>query len=273
MKNDLKKYCVVPLLILLLSACGSGSDTEQSTDTKPPEDTDPVAVVAPSIQPVDSPTRTSTQTLSGEKIANSAIWINDVERVPLDASTTWTVSDVLLNEGKNIFSIYAKNMAGDKSAELSLTILLDTTPPAKPTVTSPLSTTTSDYRLTGNKDANSSIFYNGVEVIPVNSNTTWLYDITLDTGENVISLTSRDVVGNESAIESTTITYSIPSGGVVNLTVMNAIGEEIESLVNEYKTEGTHNVVFNAENIPSGIYFYKLESAAFSSVKKMVLLK
>ena len=72
---------------------------------------------------------------------------------------------------------------------------------------------------------------------------------------------------------STTITYSIPSGGVVNLTVMNAIGEEIESLVNEYKTEGTHNVVFNAENIPSGIYFYKLESAAFSSVKKMVLLK
>jgi len=72
---------------------------------------------------------------------------------------------------------------------------------------------------------------------------------------------------------STTIKYSIPAGGVVKLTVLNAIGEEIETLVNEYKSEGAHEVTFNAKNIPSGIYLYRIETDKFSSVKKMVLLK
>jgi len=72
---------------------------------------------------------------------------------------------------------------------------------------------------------------------------------------------------------STTIKYSIPADGVVKLTVLNAIGEEIETLVNEYKPEGAHEVIFNAKNIPSGIYLYRIETDKFSSVKKMVLLK
>jgi len=72
---------------------------------------------------------------------------------------------------------------------------------------------------------------------------------------------------------ATTIKYSIPASGFVKLAILNTIGEEIETLVNEYKSEGVHDVIFNAENIPSGIYFYKLETGEFSSVKKMVLLK
>jgi len=71
----------------------------------------------------------------------------------------------------------------------------------------------------------------------------------------------------------TTITYSIPSGRFVKLTVFNTTGEEIETLVNEYKTEGTHEITFNAENLPSGIYFYKIDAGDFSLAKKMVLLK
>ncbi|MEJ2196703.1 MAG: T9SS type A sorting domain-containing protein [Ignavibacteriaceae bacterium] len=72
---------------------------------------------------------------------------------------------------------------------------------------------------------------------------------------------------------NTTIKYSIPVGGVVKLTILNTIGEEIEILVNEYKSEGIHDVIFNAENIPSGIYFYKIETGNFNSVRKMILLK
>ena len=72
---------------------------------------------------------------------------------------------------------------------------------------------------------------------------------------------------------STTIQFSIPSEGVIKLTVLNIIGEEIETLVNEYKTEGTHQVIFNAENIPSGIYFYKLDSGSFTQTRKMILIK
>ncbi|MCW8960767.1 MAG: T9SS type A sorting domain-containing protein, partial [Ignavibacteriaceae bacterium] len=71
----------------------------------------------------------------------------------------------------------------------------------------------------------------------------------------------------------TTIKYSIPISGLVRLSVVNTVGEEVETLVNEYKTEGTHEVTFNAENLPSGIYFYKLVTGELSLAKKMVLLK
>ena len=72
---------------------------------------------------------------------------------------------------------------------------------------------------------------------------------------------------------NTTIKYSIPTGGIVNLRIYNAAGEEIRTLVNEYKAEGTHEILFDAEELTSGIYFYKISAGEFNSVKKMVLLK
>ena len=72
---------------------------------------------------------------------------------------------------------------------------------------------------------------------------------------------------------STTISYSIPTNGFVNLKIFNAVGEEVKTLVNENKSAGVHKVTFNAVNIPSGIYFYKLAAGESSLVKKMILLK
>ena len=72
---------------------------------------------------------------------------------------------------------------------------------------------------------------------------------------------------------STTISYSIPSSGFVKLKIFNSIGEEVKTLVNEIESAGVHEVTFNAINIPSGIYFYKIETGEFTSIKKMVLLK
>ncbi|MGE5435866.1 MAG: T9SS type A sorting domain-containing protein, partial [Syntrophothermus sp.] len=43
--------------------------------------------------------------------------------------------------------------------------------------------------------------------------------------------------------------------------------------VNEYKEAGTFNVSFNASELPSGTYFYKLSSGNYNNVKKMILLK
>ena len=71
----------------------------------------------------------------------------------------------------------------------------------------------------------------------------------------------------------TTIKYSIPVGEIVKLSIISLTGEEVKTLVNEFKTEGTYKVTFNAENLPSGIYFYRLVSGNFYSVKKMILLK
>jgi hypothetical protein len=72
---------------------------------------------------------------------------------------------------------------------------------------------------------------------------------------------------------STTIRYEIPKSGFVKLAVYDALGRELEMLVNEKQSAGTYEVNFNAFQIPSGIYFYKLTTDNFNDVKRMVLLK
>ena len=72
---------------------------------------------------------------------------------------------------------------------------------------------------------------------------------------------------------STKIEYSIPQDGFVSLKIYNAEGEEIKQLVNAVKPAGSYSVNFNASNFPSGIYFYRLETGDYTSVKKMVLMK
>ena len=61
--------------------------------------------------------------------------------------------------------------------------------------------------------------------------------------------------------------------GMVKLTVTDILGRQIAVLVNEYKPAGNYSVNFDATNIPSGIYFYKLEAEDFKAVKKMVVMK
>ena len=55
--------------------------------------------------------------------------------------------------------------------------------------------------------------------------------------------------------------------------MLNAIGEEVAVLVNEEQDKGYHKIDFNAANLPSGVYFYRLQAGDFISVKKMILLK
>ena len=62
-------------------------------------------------------------------------------------------------------------------------------------------------------------------------------------------------------------------GGFVTLSVYNAIGQEITTLVNEQLKPGIYSIDWNAANYPSGIYFYNLKSGNFSETKKLVLLK
>jgi hypothetical protein len=72
---------------------------------------------------------------------------------------------------------------------------------------------------------------------------------------------------------STVIKYSIPVDGFVTLGVYNLLGEKVASLVNDNLKAGGHEVNFNASNLSSGVYFYRLESGRFTSVKKLLLLK
>lgn len=72
---------------------------------------------------------------------------------------------------------------------------------------------------------------------------------------------------------STTISYSLTSNSLVQLKIFNILGQEIETLVNEEKPSGNYQVVFDANNLSSGIYFYKIQAGEFTSTKKMILLK
>lgn len=72
---------------------------------------------------------------------------------------------------------------------------------------------------------------------------------------------------------STSIRYSIPKDGIVNLAVYNALGEKVGALVHQYMQAGNYEVKFDASRYASGIYFYRLEAGNFTSVKKMILLK
>jgi hypothetical protein len=72
---------------------------------------------------------------------------------------------------------------------------------------------------------------------------------------------------------TTTINYSISEGGNVKLTVFNSVGSKVATILNEYKPAGNYSVQFNADNLSSGLYLYRLESGNYSAARKFVLLK
>ncbi|KAA0242325.1 MAG: T9SS C-terminal target domain-containing protein [Chlorobiota bacterium] len=72
---------------------------------------------------------------------------------------------------------------------------------------------------------------------------------------------------------TTTISYSIKSAGDVTLKVYDMLGTEVANLVNERQEAGNYSIEFNAAELPSGIYVYRLASGNFMETKKLVLLK
>ncbi len=72
---------------------------------------------------------------------------------------------------------------------------------------------------------------------------------------------------------STRIKYQVAVAGIVSIKVYNVLGKEVADLVNENKNAGIYEVEFNAAELPSGFYFYTIETGKFTETKKMVLLK
>ncbi|GMU95361.1 T9SS type A sorting domain-containing protein [Ignavibacterium album] len=72
---------------------------------------------------------------------------------------------------------------------------------------------------------------------------------------------------------STNIKYSIAERSNVTIKVYDMLGSEVATLVNQVQDAGTHNVVFNASNLASGMYVYTITAGNFTATKKMMLLK
>lgn len=72
---------------------------------------------------------------------------------------------------------------------------------------------------------------------------------------------------------STTISYDLKTAGLTSLKVYNITGQEVAKLVEEYQSAGVHRILFSNRDLPSGIYFARLNSGSFTKTTKMVLLK
>lgn len=72
---------------------------------------------------------------------------------------------------------------------------------------------------------------------------------------------------------STMIRYHLGKSEIVKLTVFSSLGESVSMLVDEFQSEGDHEISFSAENISSGVYFYELNTGSARIIKKMTILK
>jgi len=72
---------------------------------------------------------------------------------------------------------------------------------------------------------------------------------------------------------TTQISYSVPKAGFVSMKIYNSLGQQVASLVNGVVEAGNHAVTFNASNLSSGVYYYRIEAGESVAVKKMMLMK
>jgi len=71
----------------------------------------------------------------------------------------------------------------------------------------------------------------------------------------------------------TKIRYNLPKNTKVKLNIYNIVGRQVKTLIDDYKTAGSYEVIFDGSELASGVYLYTLEAGDYKDVKKMILLK
>ena len=107
------------------------------------------------------------------------------------------------------------------------------------------------------------------------SKKSWIFDVVTDVTEGLNIPENFRLYQNypNPFNPATTIEYSIPEASNVTLIVYNLLGEKVTVLVDEHQQTGRYMAKFNAKNLPSGVYIYKLTAGKFSSAKKLMLMK
>ena len=73
--------------------------------------------------------------------------------------------------------------------------------------------------------------------------------------------------------QTTTIKFSLEKIEKVKIKVFNMLGQKVETILHKQLPAGSHQVEFTANDLPSGVYLYKIESGQYYKFKKMILLK
>lgn len=179
---------------------------------------------------------------------------------------------------------YKFNTGSTTDDEISLYVFtaptLPTTEPSTPTLgpyTGTQTDATSIGRFAirqGSASSSPTLWIDGINVA-----TTWT---ALVTGVKTISTVANNFSLSQNYPNPfnpvTNINFSIPANGSAKLSVYNALGQEVQSLLNGSINAGTYSVKFDGRNLNSGLYFYKLELNSvdgkyFSDVKKLMLVK
>ena len=71
----------------------------------------------------------------------------------------------------------------------------------------------------------------------------------------------------------TSFSYNIPEDGMVNVAVYDINGRQVDELVNGFRSAGSYPVVWNANNLSSGVYMIQMHSGNFASAQKIMLIK
>ena len=99
------------------------------------------------------------------------------------------------------------------------------------------------------------------------------FELLEDTSDEMLSSYSLDRAYPNPFNPTTTINYTVGDYGFVNITVYDISGRVVEKLVSEYQNQGEHSIVWNAGNLPSGLYFVNLDANGHSSNQKLMLVK
>jgi len=199
--------------------------------------------------------------LNGKKVSSSAVSGND-------SKSSWIYSAGYGDYSQKMVKVLVNDGELEDYTQWNIAIN-DTSPPTQPTlntITSPINI--SPQILSGTKEANTSIWINGTEVVPLDSSTDWSYSYNLSEGTNNISITSRDATGNESSAIAATIEYDpniyVDAGNTSGIEdgtktyPFNTITEGIDAVVlgkSVVVSEGTYNeqLIINKEITLQGL--------------------
>jgi hypothetical protein len=111
--------------------------------------------------------------------------------------------------------------------------------------------------------------------LSTNNGTTWKSTTTGIAGSSVPSPDGFELAQNypNPFNPTTVIRYQIPTNSYVSLEVYDLLGRKIGTLVSQHQSPGAHAVTFNASNLSSGVYFYRLTAGRFIETKKLMLTK
>lgn len=91
---------------------------------------------------------------------------------------------------------------------------------------------------------------------------------------NPFSASSSDKSGSTSGGNSiTNINFTLPQSIMVELMIFNSSGEKVRTLIGGHREAGTHTIGFDASDLTTGVYYYRLQSKNYDATKKLILLK